>query len=72
MESKGVSIFETGFVAEFDQTEDLGSVQDGLVQCIFYADDAEIKVSVNSEEHPEMKRLISGKLYRVTIESCDE
>lgn len=72
MESKAVSIFETGFVAEFDQTEDLGNVQDGLIQCIFYADDAEIKVSVNSEEHPEMSRLKSGKLYRVTIESYDE
>lgn len=72
MESKAVSIFETGFVAEFDRIEESESVQDRLVECIFYADDAEIKVLVNSEEHPEMGRLKPGKFYRVTIESCDE
>lgn len=72
MESKAISIFETGFIAEFDQTEDFGDVQDGLIQCIFYADDAEIRVSVNSEEHPEMSRLKPGRFYHVTIESCDK
>lgn len=64
--------FETGFIAEFKKLDDTIDDYGNLAECIFLADDAEIKITLDTEEHSEVKRLEPGKFYHLTIESRDE
>lgn len=68
-----LSEFETGFVAYFRGIEACSDIQPQLYICSFLADDAEIGIMVDVEEHPELVKLLSdNKAYRITIESIDE
>lgn len=62
----------TAFITQFDHLDE-SSVDYGmqLGEVIFAGDDCEIKVSIDLEEHPEMRRLTKGKFYRIVIDSYE-